>query len=124
MLGFSAYEYFQWVPYHKAPFWRRKRPMREFVTLMQLLAERDGTLTQESVLHDPEVVKWMAEQKPLSGGKPRLWGYTKEIAMLATLVDATAHKNVMKRPDIPGQKLREKNQQNKLKNTLSRIGVQ
>lgn len=124
MLGFSAYEFFQWVPYHKAPGWRRKRPMREFVTLATLMAEVDGTLTQESVLHDPDVVKWMAEQKPHPGGKPRLWGYTKEIAYMSTLIDATVGKNVMKRPDIPGEKLREKNNQNKLRNTLKRIGVQ
>lgn len=76
------------------------------------------------MLHDPEVVEWMAKQKPMPGRKPRLWGYTKEIALLSTLIDAEVGKSIMKRPDIPGEKLREKNQQNKLKNTLKRLGVQ
>lgn len=123
MLGFSAYEYFQWVPHHKAPCWRRKRPWREFLDFVQLLAEVDGTLVQESVLHDPSVVKWMAEQKPSGYTKPRLWGYTREISMLATIIDAQVGNSVMKRPEIPGEKLREKNNQNRLKNTLKRIGV-
>jgi hypothetical protein len=84
----------------------------------------DGTLTQESVLHDPVVVKWMAEQKPSNGAHPRLWRFTREISMLSTLIDAEIGKTVMKRPEIPGDKLREKNNQNKLRSTLSRIGVQ
>lgn len=90
---------------------------------MHRLAELDGSATQESVLHDPSVVKWMAEQRPVSGGKPRLWGFTKEVGLLSTLIDAEVGKSVMKRPDIPGEKLREKNNQNRLRNTLKRIGV-
>jgi hypothetical protein len=112
------------VPHFKPPFWRRKRSWQEFLILVQRLAELDGTATQESVLHDPPVVKWMSEQRQTGGGKPRLWGYTKEVALLSTLIDAEVGKSIMKRPDIPGDVLRQKNVQNKLKNTLSRIGVQ
>lgn len=124
MLGFSAYEYFQWVPYHAAPGWRRKRPWREFVVLAQLMAEVDGSLTQESVLNDPEVIKWMAKERQRRGGAPRLWGYTKEIAMLATIVDAQIRKPVMKRPELPADIARQKETQKKLRKTLSRIGVE
>lgn len=124
ILHFSAYEYFQWVPHHKRPYWRRKRPWREFLMLVQRLAELDGTATQESVLHDPVVMEWMSKQRQTGSSKPRLWGYTKEIALLSTLIDAEVGKTVMKRPDIPGEVLRQKMTQNKLKSTLSRIGVQ
>lgn len=90
---------------------------------MQIMSEYDGSLTQESVLHDPDVVEWMSDQKPSGSSKPRLWGYTKEISMLATIVDAQVGKAVMKRPELPSEKLREKKNQNKLRNTLKRIGV-
>lgn len=96
---------------------------REFLSLAHLLAQVDGTLTQESVLHDPEVVKWMAEQRNHGSGKPRLWRFTREVSLLTTLIDAEVGKTVMKRPDIPGDKLREKNNQNKLRGTLARIKV-
>jgi hypothetical protein len=86
----------------------------------------DGSATQESVLNDPVVVEWMANlpRTTTTGrSKPRLWGWTREVGMLSTIVDAQVGKAVMKRPDIPGEKMREKNNQNKLKSTLSRIGV-
>jgi hypothetical protein len=92
--------------------------------LVQRLAELDGTATQESVLHDPPVVEWMSKQRQTGSGKPRLWGYTKEVALLSTLIDAEVGKTIMKRPDIPGDTLRQKNTQINLKSTLSRIGVQ
>lgn len=97
--------------------------MAEFLALVQALSNWDGTATQDSVLHDPEVVKWMAEQKPVHGQKPRFFGYTREVGLLSTLIDATVGRPIMKRPENPGEALRQKNMQNKIKNTLKRIGV-
>lgn len=99
----------------------RKRPWWDFLAKVSRLTELDGTATQESVLHDPEVVQWMAKQKP---GKyvPRLWGHTKLVNLIMTQIEVATGKP-MKRPDIPGEKLRQKNNVNKLKGTLARIGV-
>jgi hypothetical protein len=92
--------------------------------LVQRLTDTDGSALQESMLHDPVVAEWMSKQRRTGSGKPRLWGYTKEVALLSTLIDAEVGKTVMKRPDIPGEVLRQKRTQTNLKNTLSRIGVQ
>jgi len=99
----------------------RKRPWSDFLAKVQRLTEIDGTATQESVLNDPEVVRWMAEQKPLPY-KPRLWGHTKVANLLMTQIEVATGKP-MRRPEIPGEKLRMQHKVNKLKSTLTRIGV-
>jgi hypothetical protein len=100
----------------------RKRPWHDFLRKVQRLTEIDGTATQESVLNDPEVVEWMANQKPLPY-KPRLWGHTRLVNLVMTQIEIATGKP-MRRPEIPGQKLREQHNVNKLRSTLTRIGVQ
>lgn len=121
ILHFSAYEYFQWEPSPRAPGWQRKRPFREFLDNVSTLTEYDGSRTQESVLNDPEVALWMSKQKP-GRYKPRLWGHTRLINLVMSQIEVATGKP-MRRPDIPGEVLRQKVTQNKIKSTLARIGV-
>ncbi|ABE67642.1 hypothetical protein Wildcat_37 [Mycobacterium phage Wildcat] len=121
ILHFSAFEYFQWTPAPTRSGWMRKRPWHDFLSKVQRLAEMDGTATQESILHDPEVVEWMATHKP-GKAEPRIWGQTRIVNLLMSQIEVATGKP-MKRAVIPGEKLREKRNVNRLKNTLSRIGV-
>lgn len=119
IVGFSAYDYFRFEP---APGgWVRKRPWRDFLSKVSWLTEYDGSATQEAVLNDPEVIEWMSNQKPGSY-KPRLWGHTREVSLLMSQIEVATGKP-MKRPIIPGQALADQKKVNKLKGTLSRIGV-
>jgi len=86
------------------------------------LTEMDGSATQESVLNDPEVAEWMSRQKP-GRYRPRLWGHTKIINLIMSQIEVATGKP-MKRPDIPGEVLRQYKARNKLRSTLARIGVQ
>lgn len=122
ILHFPALEYFQWQPGPSRCGWVRKRPWHDFLEKVSRLTELDGTATQESVLNDPEVVEWMSKQKPAKY-TPRLWGHTKLINLIMTQIEVATGKP-MKRPEIPGEKLRQQKNVNKLKGTLSRIGVQ
>jgi hypothetical protein len=102
--------------------WSRKMDWDTFLSFVRWLAELDGTATQESVLHDPEVVEIMAKQRPLPY-KPRIWGHTKLTNLIMTLIDVqTGHP--MKRPEIPGEKLRDARNRHRLHETLTRIGVE
>lgn len=101
--------------------WVRKRPWSDFLRKVHRLTEWDGSATQESVLHDPEVVEWMSHQKP-GAYKPRLWGQTRQLNLMMTQIEVASGKP-MKRADIPGDKLRQQRNVNKLKGTLTRIGV-
>lgn len=100
----------------------RRRPLHDFLEKVSRLTEMDGTATQESVLNDPEVIEWMSKQKPAKY-VPRLWGHTKLINLVMSQIEIATGKP-MKRPIIPGERMREANNRNRLRSTLTRIGVQ
>ena len=79
----------------------------------------EGSATNEAVLLDPETVQWMASQ-PADRGvyRPRIFGHTREVSLLMMQVEVATGKP-MKRPTVPGLKLRTDRKISKTKDAIS-----
>lgn len=71
-----------------------------------ILINIQGTKLNEAVLHDPEVIEWMATIKDNGRRTVPIHGQTELISLLKTLIDVTARKEIMPRHKIPGHELR------------------
>lgn len=83
--------------------------MDELLRFFDVLMNIQGSKTNEAVLEDPITIEWMASRKDRDDvHRTPIFGHTETIALLKTLVDIGAQKEITSRPKIPGLELRLK----------------
>jgi hypothetical protein len=79
----------------------------------------EGSATNEAVMLDPQTIEWMSKQ-PADRGvhRPRIFGHTREVSLLMMQIEVATGKP-MKRPEIPGLKLRTDLKVSKTKDAIA-----
>lgn len=80
--------------------------MEELLGFFEILINMQGSKLNEAVLHDPEVIEWMASMKDDGRRTVPIHGQTEIVSLLKTLIDVSAGKEIMSRHKIPGHELR------------------